>query len=268
MQIDWITVAAQVINFLILLWLLNRFLFKPVLGVVDARADELQARLDAAAEARRDAESEKDRLTSERGELASAAKKTLDDAEKAARQIADAARKEAQTEAERERQSLKRSFEQDRRAFADDLAKTGARTVLAIVRRIFEDLTQDDLNGVAWRRFRAAVEALPDDQKARLAEACSSAPARLAAPERPSQAHLRDLSKILGVAVDRIEPEIDPQIALGARLTAGSHVLDWTLEAYLDDLGSRFEGVLQTDDQTNRSDSAPSPQTALDGAST
>jgi F-type H+-transporting ATPase subunit b len=37
MLIDWFTVAAQAINFLILVWLLKRFLYKPVLNAVDAR---------------------------------------------------------------------------------------------------------------------------------------------------------------------------------------------------------------------------------------
>ena len=46
MLIDWFTVAAQVANFLILVWLLKRFLYKPVLTAIDERekriADQLQ----------------------------------------------------------------------------------------------------------------------------------------------------------------------------------------------------------------------------------
>ncbi|MEI8631780.1 hypothetical protein P4S72_06080 [Vibrio sp. PP-XX7] len=45
MLIDWFTVIAQVINFLILVWLLKRFLYRPILDAIDARekriADEL-----------------------------------------------------------------------------------------------------------------------------------------------------------------------------------------------------------------------------------
>ena len=37
MLIDWFTVGAQVINFIILVWLLKRFLYKPILDAVDAR---------------------------------------------------------------------------------------------------------------------------------------------------------------------------------------------------------------------------------------
>jgi len=34
---DWFTVLAQIANFLILMWLLKRFSYKPVLDTIDAR---------------------------------------------------------------------------------------------------------------------------------------------------------------------------------------------------------------------------------------
>ena len=37
MPINWFTVAAQAINFLILVWLLKRFLYKPILHAIDER---------------------------------------------------------------------------------------------------------------------------------------------------------------------------------------------------------------------------------------
>ena len=37
MLIDWFTVGAQALNFIILVWLLKRFLYKPILDAIDAR---------------------------------------------------------------------------------------------------------------------------------------------------------------------------------------------------------------------------------------
>src|ERR1700689_1193164 len=37
MLIDWFTIGAQALNFLILVWLLKRFLYKPILNAIDAR---------------------------------------------------------------------------------------------------------------------------------------------------------------------------------------------------------------------------------------
>ncbi len=47
MLIDWFTVVAQAINFLILVWLLQRFLFKPILGAIDEREKGIAAQLAA-----------------------------------------------------------------------------------------------------------------------------------------------------------------------------------------------------------------------------
>jgi len=37
MSIDWFTVAAQIINFMVLVWLLQKYLYKPVLNAVRKR---------------------------------------------------------------------------------------------------------------------------------------------------------------------------------------------------------------------------------------
>ena len=45
MLIDWFTVAAQAVNFLILVWLLKRFLYKPILAAVDEREKRIASQL-------------------------------------------------------------------------------------------------------------------------------------------------------------------------------------------------------------------------------
>src|SRR5271155_1647577 len=59
MPINWFTVIAQAINFLILVWLLKRFLYKPILHAIDEREKGIAAQL-AQAEAKK-AESQKER---------------------------------------------------------------------------------------------------------------------------------------------------------------------------------------------------------------
>lgn len=51
MSIDWITVLAQLANFLVLVWLLKRFLYRPILDGIDAREAEITKSMAAAGEA-------------------------------------------------------------------------------------------------------------------------------------------------------------------------------------------------------------------------
>lgn len=60
MLIDWFTVAAQVINFLVLMWLLKRFLYAPVLRAIDARETGIAARLAEAETKQKEAQTERD----------------------------------------------------------------------------------------------------------------------------------------------------------------------------------------------------------------
>ena len=46
MSVNWFTVAAQIVNFLILVWLLKKFLYKPVLTAMDKRQKKVRAELE------------------------------------------------------------------------------------------------------------------------------------------------------------------------------------------------------------------------------
>jgi F-type H+-transporting ATPase subunit b len=59
MLIDWFTVAAQMVNFLILLWLLKHFLYHPVLKALDEREKKIAAELNHAAAVEEEASRQK-----------------------------------------------------------------------------------------------------------------------------------------------------------------------------------------------------------------
>src|ERR1700689_4789484 len=45
MLIDWFTVGAQALNFVILVWLMKRYLYKPILDAIDAREKRIAREL-------------------------------------------------------------------------------------------------------------------------------------------------------------------------------------------------------------------------------
>lgn len=60
MLIDWFTVAAQTVNFLILVWLLKRFLYKHILDAIDAREKRIATELADADTKRAEAKLQRD----------------------------------------------------------------------------------------------------------------------------------------------------------------------------------------------------------------
>jgi ATP synthase F0 subunit b len=82
MQFDWWTFALQVINFLILAWLLQRFLYKPVRAIIAERRALVDAKLEEAEKSKKDAEDEKKRLQEANAQFASEREKHLADLHK------------------------------------------------------------------------------------------------------------------------------------------------------------------------------------------
>ena len=110
MQLDWTTFALEIVNFLVLLWLLQRFLYRPVLGVLEAR----QARV-------RDETARAERLQTE-----AAALKT-----QYASRLSDWAREQEQARQQLEReltQARTAGLENLKRSLVDEEAKIRART--------------------------------------------------------------------------------------------------------------------------------------------
>src|SRR3990167_11353393 len=69
MQIDWLTVAAQVVNFLVLVWLLQRYLYRPIVKAMDDREQRIAARRREATEQKANAEQEAKEYRSQRDAL-------------------------------------------------------------------------------------------------------------------------------------------------------------------------------------------------------
>jgi len=60
MLIDWFTVIAQAFNFVILVWLMKRFLYKPILHAIDAREKRIAAELADADATKAEAQKKRD----------------------------------------------------------------------------------------------------------------------------------------------------------------------------------------------------------------
>ena len=96
---DWWTLALQTVNFAVLVWLLHRFLYKPVLRMIDARKAEVQKQYDEAKAAEEAAQAHLAAIESERAGLVSEREAALKAAAAQAEEAAKARRAQAEAEA-------------------------------------------------------------------------------------------------------------------------------------------------------------------------
>src|SRR6202035_1192261 len=99
MLIDWFTVGAQALNFVILVWLMKRFLYKPILNAIDAREKKIAAELADAGAKKAEAQKEKDDFKHKNEEIdqqrVALMTKATEDAKAERQRLFDEARKKA-----------------------------------------------------------------------------------------------------------------------------------------------------------------------------
>jgi len=160
----WLTIVAQILNFLILVWLLKRFLYGRIIKAMDERQAKIAAQLDEAEQKRGEAEQEaagyrqkSEELDAEREELMAKAKEEV-----------EAHRAELMKQARAEVDALearwRESVERQRAAFLQDLRQRAAKQTFAIARRALGDLAGADLEARIIDVFIGRLESLPDGE--------------------------------------------------------------------------------------------------------
>ncbi len=135
-QLDY-TLLIQMGNFLVLLWLLNKFLYKPILGVLDERRRRMEASERSVREFQERASIQWEQYQAElqKAKSAAAAEKEKLKAEgtEAERKLLEQARLEASRSVEESRKILEEQLQQARqalRAQADTLGLEMAEKIL------------------------------------------------------------------------------------------------------------------------------------------
>jgi F-type H+-transporting ATPase subunit b len=249
MQIDWWTLAIQAVNFLILVWLLWRFLFRPVKAVVEKRRQLTeQAFADAETRgqevdlARQGVEADRSTLAQEHQDML----KTLhEELEVERREILQQAKREADKLLDAARATLA----EERQAALQEVQGQVAALAVELAGNLLGQASTDGAAGVFLTHLDRQLTALPADDLERLRKDLEADGARLtvvtAAPLTPQEREEWEhhLGSRLGL-VDKMDFATDAEILGGAELRFPHAVLKFT---WADQL-NRAEELLRSDD--------------------
>ncbi len=101
MNVDIIQIITHVIAFLIMLWVLRKFAWKPFLGILEERRAQIQSDFDTAAAKRREAEETAARYTAQMKDIENEKRARIQEGIGEGRKIADEIREEARGEAKK-----------------------------------------------------------------------------------------------------------------------------------------------------------------------
>jgi F-type H+-transporting ATPase subunit b len=215
--IDWFTVCAQALNFLILVWLLERYLYKPVLAAIDAREKKVAAKIkDAEAqETKAQTAGEEFRKRNEAfdRERDGLMHKAADEGAAERQRLIESARQDSQLL----RVKLTQSLAAERAELGRQLSLRTQAEVFALTRKALSELAgaslEDRMIGVVIERLRA----LPEQQKLALAGSSVAA-----GPAEPAP-------QVVPGRVVLVRSALDPSPAQRTRLEAAIHELSANL---------------------------------------
>ena len=266
MPIDWFTVVAQLINFLILVWLLKRFLYKPILDAIDLREKGIAALLAQAearkAEARRESDDFRHKNATFDQERAALSVKATDDANAERRRLLDEARKEADSLRSKRQEALR----VEQRELGQDIVRWVQKEVFAVARKTLADLAaiglEERMADVFVQRLRALTGAAKEQLAAALATSAYSARVRSAFDLPPAQqAAIRTAVNESFSADVKLQFETAPELVGGIELSAGGQKVAWSIADYLATL-EKSAGELVREDAKPDTTSKPEVRAA------
>ncbi|UCE30626.1 MAG: hypothetical protein JSW68_11265 [Burkholderiales bacterium] len=233
MSIDWLTVSAQVVNFLVLVWLLKRFLYVPVTEAVARRERHIADRLEQASSRERDAAEREARYAAELQTIERTRRERLAEVERAAEheraRLLEAARHEV---AEVER-GWRAGLAQEQREFLVGIRDELAAAVRHATARCLAELADAALEDRAVGMLIGRLAGLDADTRRALAGADWLVVA--CAFELDDERRAR-IERAVRAAIEPAGPvrfEHAPQLLLGIELRSPGTRVQWSAAEYL-----------------------------------
>lgn len=266
MLIDWFTVVAQAVNFLILVWLLKRFFYKPILKALDARERRIAAELAGADAKKAEAEKERSEFQHKLDELEQQRAVFLSNASAEAyaerQRLIAVAREDADNMRARREEALRREYQ----SLSETLTRRIGSEVFATARKVLADLANTTLETHIAEAFIRRMRELSPNEKAQLASTIKTppspaipAPAVLATAKTAGNVLVRsafDLPVAQQAAIQAVIEETlgadisvrfatEPELISGIELVTHGHKVAWNIAGYLASLEKEIGKLLK-----------------------
>ncbi|QPD05251.1 MAG: alternate ATP synthase, F0 subunit b [Candidatus Nitrospira kreftii] len=261
MLIDWFTVIAQALNFLILVWLMRRFLYNPILHALDEREKRILAELADAAAKQTEAQTQRDEFQHKNEEFvrqrAALLNQATEDAKAEGQRLLDEARQAADALSAKRQETLRN----DAHHLNQAISRRTQQEVFAIARKVLTDLATTSLEERIGEVFIRRLQGMDGESKSGLAAALTTSanPARVRSafdlPAEERAAIQQALNEAFSAEIS-VRFETAPDLISGIELTTNGHKLAWSIADYLLSL-EKGVGELLTKKDTSQAKAEP-----------
>lgn len=247
MGIDWFTCIAQIFNLILLLFLLRKFLYLPVLKAVEARQRLIREELKKAEDSRLKADKAEKMCLAKAQEIESGKQQILANVRQAADKLAADLQEKAENQYHQEKANWKKRLQNERQSFDAELQKFIVEQFNNFAAKAISQMADHELNELIIGRFIAEIENSPQKEKTKWN----------ADFKGRKQVTIQTAFALSSVLKERLENtlhrvcgldknakfiyELNPEIIAGVVLQSGERIIQWNLFAYLQDFKQTME---------------------------
>lgn len=251
MQIDLFTLIAQIINLLILLFLLRKFLYLPVLKAVEARQKLIADEIESAENARKRANAAENKSLSAMQKLEKEKQQILEKAQQEALLLEEELKQKAEAEYRQKREQWCTRLESEQQNFDLSVQKAAAQYFNLFAYKAMQQLADTDLSDAVVKRLMTEISALSAAEKQKYA----------AAFQRKKQIEIQsafELNPALKAELEKFlrknfslpsaaefSYRIKPELIAGVCIAAEEQLVAWNFENYLQEFRQNMNKTVQ-----------------------
>ena len=246
MLINWFTVIAQILNFLVLVFLLQRFLYKPIMQTIKKRQTMIDAKWEDAEIAQQEAQREADTYRQQQQKLQhqkeTVTAKMLSKVEQEHQQLLIKARQEVEEMQMKWREALL----QEQNDFTRSLRQQIAEQTNIVVRKALQDLANANLEQQIIANFTQRLQEIDENQRQIITKSLQnySQPIIIKSSFEISPSSRQKIIKALQIQIvsnNPLEFQTSPDLICGIQVKLAAYIISWNLDDYLQTLESRFQ---------------------------
>ena len=246
MLIDSFTIIAQIINFLILVYLLKRFLFNRIIKIMDDRENQIIDRMQDTEAAKEEAQKELEEQRRIRKELQEKWNEMLAQAKKDAQKKREELVRDARKKIDEEQKNWREAILKQRTAFLRDLRHLSCEQVCQISRKVLSDLASEKLENQLIENFLIQLQRQTKAEKADFIRFINRDERKIWVNSsfrltREKESEIRKtLEEIIGDKVE-INFKVSPDLICGIETRTEGKKISWNIENYLDGLEEQLK---------------------------
>ena len=256
MLIDWFTVIAQIINFLVLVYLLKRFLYGPIIKAMDEREKKIALSLEGARKKKDEADLEAKDYCRKNREFDEHRKERFSQIKEEVEVRRTNLINEARNQVDADRTKWYEAIQREKETFLQDLRHRVGKHTCAISRQVLKEMADVDLENQILYVFIEKLRSLNDDELKALKESIRQSPQKIsvrsafAVPGKMAEEVIEILRNQADGHVD-VRFEILPDLICGIELKFSGRRISWNVADYMETLEESLLAALESKTEKN-----------------